>query len=108
MAFEVQELVLPDGRMPFSEWLESLGGGKKQMIVDARIARFRAGNLGDHKSVGEGVFELRIDYGPGLRVYFGRRGQTVFILLGGGEKKTQARDIRRAQQLWKQHEDDHR
>lgn len=108
MAIDVQELVLADGRMPFSEWLDSLGDGKKQIVVDARVSRLRAGNLGDHKAVGEGVFELRINFGPGLRVYFGRRGQTVVILLGGGDKKSQARDIKSAQRLWKQHEDDHR
>ena len=73
-----------------------------QAAVDSRLARVRAGNFGDTKSVGGGVFELRIDLGPGLRVYYGLHGQHVVVLLGGGEKRTQARDIRRAQQLWQQ------
>ena len=68
----------------------------------------RAGNLGDYKPVGEGVFELRIDHGPGFRVYFGRRGREVVILLGGGDKKSQARDIKRAQELWRHYGHDHR
>jgi putative addiction module killer protein len=59
------------------------------------------GNLGDCKSVGGGVNEFRIDYGPGYRVYFGRQGRTVVVLLAGGTKKTQERDIKRAVEQWK-------
>jgi putative addiction module killer protein len=70
--------------------------------VDARLARVRAGNFGDCKSVGGGVFELRIPLGPGLRVYYGLRGQEIVVLLGGGDKRGQQRDIRRAQELWLQ------
>jgi len=73
-----------------------------QAAVDARLARVRAGNFGDFKSVGGGVSELRIAFGPGLRVYYGLRGQQVVVLLGGGDKSSQRRDIRRAQQLWQQ------
>ncbi len=74
-----------------------------QAAVDARLTRVRAGNFGDCKSVGGGVFELRIALGPGHRVYYGLQGQQVVILLGGGDKSTQGRDIRRAQQLWQQY-----
>ena len=70
--------------------------------MDARLARVRAGNFGDHKSVGGGVSELRIVFGPGLRVYYGLHGQKVVVLVGGGDKGSQTRDIRRAQQLWQQ------
>jgi len=70
--------------------------------ADARLARMRAGNFGDCKSVGGGVFEMRIALGPGLRVDYGLQGRQVVILLGGGDKRSQAGDIRRAQQLWQQ------
>ena len=63
-------------------------------------------NLGDHKSVGGGVSELRIDFGPGFRVYFGRRGRQVIVLLGGGDKRSQARDIKTAQELWRRYGDE--
>jgi len=97
---DVKKLVLDNGEVPFDAWLESLRDLKLQAAVAARLARVRVGNLGDHKSVGAGVFELRIAKGPGLRVYFGRRGRTVIVLVGGGDKSTQARDIQRAKQLW--------
>ena len=75
-----------------------------QAAVDARLTRVRAGNFGDCKHVGNGVWELRVDVGPALRVYYGLgKGGTV-ILLGGGDKRTQARDIKRAKQLWAQFE----
>lgn len=99
---EIKKLELQNGLVPFDEWFDSLRDQRMQAAVDSRLARVRAGNFGDVKSVGGGVFELRIDLGPGLRVYYGLRGQQVVVLLGGGEKRTQARDIRRAQQLWQQ------
>jgi putative addiction module killer protein len=75
-----------------------------QAAVDARLARVRAGNFGDAKSVGGGVFELRIALGPGLRIYYGMHGGNIVVLLGGGDKGSQSRDIRRSQQLWHQFE----
>ena len=74
-------------------------------IVRARLNRIRLGNFGDCKSVGGGVEELRVDFGPGYRVYYGREGQLVVILLCGGSKRTQARDILRAQKYWKEYLD---
>lgn len=68
----------------------------------ARLARVRQGNLGDCKSVGEGVSELRVDYGPGYRVYFGQKGRTLVVLLCGGDKRTQDRDIPLAKQYWRE------
>lgn len=65
-----------------------------------RVARLRPGNLGDCKPVGQGVAELRVDYGPGYRVYFGQHGRTVVLLLCGGDKRSQERDIRLAKQYW--------
>ena len=102
MERELKKLELENGLVPFDEWFDSLRDRKMQAALDARLTRVRAGNFGDCKSVGGGVFELRIALGPGLRVYYGLHGQQVVILLGGGDKSTQARDIRRAQQLWQQ------
>lgn len=85
-----------DGQVPFKEWLDDLNDKRAVARVLARLARVRQGNLGDGKSVGEGVAELRVDYGPGYRVYFGQKGQTLVVLLCGGDKRTQYRDIRLA------------
>ncbi|HXR05882.1 MAG TPA: type II toxin-antitoxin system RelE/ParE family toxin [Candidatus Acidoferrum sp.] len=89
-----------EGRIPFNEWLDDVGDQKAVARILARLARVRQGNLGDCKGVGEGVAELRVDYGPGYRVYFGQKGQTLVILLCGGDKRTQERDIQRAKQFW--------
>jgi putative addiction module killer protein len=102
MEREIKKLELQNGLVPFDEWFDSLPDRQMQAAVDARLTRVRAGNFGDCKSVGGGVVELRIALGPGLRVYYGLHGQPVVILLGGGDKNTQARGIRRAQQLWQQ------
>ncbi len=99
---EIKKLELQNGLVPFDEWFDSLRDKKLQAAVDTRLARVRAGYFGDCKSVGDGVFELRIALGPGLRVYCGLHGRQVVILLGGGDKRTQSRDIRRAQELWQQ------
>ncbi len=99
---EIKKLELQNGLVPFDEWFDSFRDKKMQAAIDARLTRVRAGNYGDYKSVGGGVFELRINFGPGLRVYYGLHGRQIVILLGGGDKSSQPRDIRRAQQLWKQ------
>ena len=99
---EIKKLELPNGVVPFDEWFDSLRDRKIQAAVDARLTRIRAGNFGDFKSVGGGVFELRISFGPGLRVYYGLHGRQIVVLLAGGDKGSQSRDIRRAQQLWEQ------
>jgi putative addiction module killer protein len=102
IAREIRKLELQGGRVPFDEWFDSLRDAKMRASVDARLARVRAGNFGDAKSVGAGVFELRIALGPGLRVYYGLHGERVVVLLGGGDKGSQSRDVQRAQQLWQQ------
>src|SRR6266850_4238125 len=99
---EIKKLELQNGLVPFDEWFDSLRDKRMQAAVDARLARVRAGNLGDAKSVGGGVSELRINLGPGLRVYYGLHGRQIVVLVGGGDKRSQSRDIRRAQQLWQQ------
>jgi putative addiction module killer protein len=88
------------GRAPFSDWLSSLRDRAARARIRVRIDRLRIGNFGDCKPVGAGVSELRIDYGPGYRVYFGQAPGRVVLLLCGGDKRTQARDIERAQAFW--------
>ena len=83
----------------YAEWFSSLRDRQVKARIDIRIRRLSLGNPGDVKAVGEGVSELRIDYGPGYRVYFVQRGQTVVILLAGGDKRTQDRDIKTALEL---------
>lgn len=83
----------------FADWLDALRDLKARATVLVRIERLAAGNPGDSKPVGPGVSELRIDLGPGYRVYYARRGRELIILLAGGDKRTQAADIRRAVKL---------
>ena len=83
----------------FARWLDNLRDLQGRARIQARISRLKAGNPGDAKPVGEGVSELRIDYGPGYRVYFTRRGREVVVLLAGGDKRTQTADIRTALRL---------
>jgi putative addiction module killer protein len=89
--------------IPFLDWLESLRDLQAISAIRARINRIRLGNFGDSKPVGEGVEELRIHLGPGYRVYFARERALLVILLCGGTKRTQARDIARAQRYWKRY-----
>jgi putative addiction module killer protein len=91
-----------DGQVPFEDWLNDLKDKRAVARVLARLARVRQGNLGDCRPVGEGVSELRVDYGPGYRVYFGQKGRTLVVLLCGGDKRTQDRDIRLARQFWRE------
>lgn len=83
----------------FSTWLDSLADTRARARVQVRIERLASGNGGDVKPVGEGVSEMRIDYGSGYRVYFAQRGLELIILLAGGDKRTQSNDIRLALQL---------
>jgi putative addiction module killer protein len=83
----------------FKMWIRGLKDRVTQAIINARIRRISGGNFGDSKSVGDGVSELCIDYGPGFRVYFTQRGQEIVILLCGGDKSTQSGDIEAAKQI---------
>jgi putative addiction module killer protein len=83
----------------FAQWLDALRDVRARARVQVRIERLAAGNAGDVEPVGEGVSELRIDYGPGYRVYFKRQGREVVILLAGGDKRTQSADIKTALRL---------
>jgi putative addiction module killer protein len=86
----------------YATWFERLRDRMAKTRILIRIRRVSLGNFGDMKAVGEGVSELRIDYGPGYRVYFLRRGEALVVLLGGGDKRTQTRDIQRAIALSKE------
>jgi putative addiction module killer protein len=89
-----------DGSLPYQEWLDSLRDYRAKQKVQVRIDRVQAGNFGDARSVGAGVMELRINYGPGYRVYFARDGNTVVLLLCGGDKSTQDEDIQTSKTFW--------
>ena len=83
----------------YFQWFDRLGDRQARARIDARIRRLSLGNPGDVKPVGEGVSELRIDFGPGYRVYFVRRSRTLMVLLSGGEKHSQDHDIQKALKL---------
>jgi putative addiction module killer protein len=100
---EVRVYARSDGSEPFTEWLRGLRDGTSRNRIRQRIARLRLGNFGDVTPVGDGVQELRIHFGPGFRVYFGREGDALVILLCGGDKGTQDRDIARAKDYWRDH-----
>jgi putative addiction module killer protein len=85
----------------FRTWLDGLKDNKARLRIDIRLQRLEKGNAGDVKPVGSGVSEMRIDYGPGYRLYFVPRDKTVVILLCGGDKRTQAQDIKRAIEMAK-------
>ena len=85
----------------FAKWLDGLDDIRARARILVRIERLAAGNPGDVKPVGEGVSELRIDYGPGYRVYYKKKGRSVVILLAGGDKRTQSRNIKTALRLAK-------
>jgi putative addiction module killer protein len=89
----------------FREWLDDLADRRAAERIAQRIVRLQAGLIGDAKPLGEGVSELRIDHGPGYRVYFVQRGKVLIILLCGGDKRSQARDIKRAKALAAELED---
>ena len=86
----------------FQDWLDALKDVRARVRIAARLRLAEAGNLGDWKSVGGEVSEMRVDFGPGYRLYFTRRGSILIVMLAGGEKSSQARDIKRAQRILSQ------
>lgn len=98
---EIRLFVKEDGRCPFEHWLNGLRDVTARGRIFARINRLRLGNFGDVKSLGRGLHELRLDFGPGYRVYFGRKGIAIVILLCGGSKASQEKDIALARSYWR-------
>ena len=96
---ELRYYLSGDGKSPFEEWFSRLDAQAAAKVAKA-LVRLEQGNLSNAKGVGAGVLEYRIDWGPGYRVYFGRDGNVLVILLTGGTKKRQQRDIEEAQGLW--------
>ena len=99
--YELREYLTATGQSPFADWLNRLRDRRARAQIRARLDRATLGHLGDCEPVGEGVYELRIFYGPGYRVYFGREGEAVLLLLCGGTKPSQRRDIARAHTYWR-------
>ncbi len=103
-AWELRHYQTVDGHVPFREWRESLPDHKVAAAIRARLRRIQRGLFGDCKAVGDGVLEFRIDLGPGYRGYFFRSGRQVILLLCGGDKNTQARDIANARSYRRDYE----
>lgn len=93
-----------DGNNTFAEWLDCLRDMRARVKIEKRLKRVESGNLGNYRAVGEGVCELKIDYGSGYRIYFGQIGSNIVLLLCGGDKSTQEQDILTAREYWKDYE----
>ena len=100
---EIRKYRRPDGVAPFDRWMAKLRDGRAKARILVQLDRLKLGLPGDWKPVGEGVFELRIFEGKGYRVYFAREGKSVVILLCGGDKSTQSRDIELAKTYWQEY-----
>lgn len=100
----IQRYITTEGNIPFDEWFNSLKDRKTRLKIDNRLRRVALGNLGDYKAVGDGVCELRIHYGSGYRIYFGQVGNMIIVLLCGGDKSSQQKDILKAKEYWQDYE----
>ena len=99
--FEVQSYLDPEGKDPYTQWLARLPDRQAKARIVVRVGRMAAGNSGDHKPVADGVWELRIDWGPGYRVYYAQAGKRLILLVAGGDKRTQQADIAQALANWR-------
>lgn len=97
---DIRHYLTASGKDPFQQWLDKLKDLKGRVAIQRRIDRLSAGNYGDHKFCQDGVWELRIDFGPGYRVYYAQEGKTIILLLCGGSKRTQAKDLKEAVRYW--------
>jgi len=104
MAFDLRRYRTAAGDEPLTQWLSALPDRQARARILARLERLEVGNLGDARFLRDGVSELRIDWGPGYRVYFGRNGENTIVLLCGGDKRRQNADIQRAVELWQEYE----
>ncbi|MDR2000672.1 MAG: type II toxin-antitoxin system RelE/ParE family toxin [Zoogloeaceae bacterium] len=98
--FEIKHYLTESGHDVFADWRDTVKDGKAKIAIDRRIYRAELGNFGDHKSCRDGVWELRIDVGPGYRIYYALAGQTMVLLLCGGTKPLQQADISKACEYW--------
>lgn len=98
----LQYYIKPNGKSPFSEWLEEIKDRTIHARILRRLERVELGNYGDYKILGDGVFELRLDFGPGYRIYFAEMDKVIVFLLCAGDKSTQIKDIELAKQYWKE------
>ena len=97
-----------NGHKPFTRWFRSIQDTTTRRRIQARLTAVRTGNFGDRKSVGDGVWELRLAFGPGYRIYYGEVDNTIVLLLCGGDKSSQRRDIERAKNYWKEYKERHK
>lgn len=97
---QLRYYVAPTQKIPFLEWLNHLKDPQIRARIRTRLDRLEQGNYGDYKSVGDGVFELRLDFGSGYRIYYAEAGDCLVILLCGGDKRTQTADIQTAKRYW--------
>ena len=100
---EIREYTDEQGRNLFREWVTNLRDEQAARRIADRIERMKAGNFGDVRMLGQGLSEMRIHYGPGYRLYYGREGERIYLLLCGGDKSSQSRDIEKARAYWQDH-----
>jgi putative addiction module killer protein len=104
---EVRRYITKQGRIPIAEWLDSFRDRKIRQRIQNRLLRLEAGNRGDCKSLGQGLWELRLDFGSGYRIYYGQVGSAIILLLCAGDKGSQPRDIEVARGYWRDYESRH-
>lgn len=98
MEYKIKIYKMANGRQPFLSWLEDLSDLKAKVAIEIRLDRLEIGNFGQCKSLSKGLYELKIDFGPGYRIYFGKIGTQIILLLCGGDKKSQQKDINKARE----------
>ena len=102
---EIELYITAEGKIPFSDWLDSLKDKRAKAEVSRRLERVTVGNFGDHKSVGDDVYEMRITYGPGYRIYYADMENKIVLLLCAGDKSTQGSDIKKAKEYWEDYKE---
>lgn len=106
LSIQIKLLETDEGKVPFEEWYDSLKDKVTRVRIRRSLDRIQLGNLGDTESVGEGVYELRLHFGAGYRVYFASVGNSIIVLLVGGDKSTQKNDITKAKEIWRRYKNE--
>jgi putative addiction module killer protein len=101
---EIRHYRTASGKDPYQEWLDELKDVKGRVVIQRRVDRLAAGNFGNHKFCEDGVWELRVDFGPGYRVYYAQDGKSVVLLLCGGSKRRQSADVKEAVKYWQDYQ----